>query len=120
MILSMQLPVTIFLQIYLTSSKRVMKEYANRPMFKFTLLVVGVMTKPFNGLPIAKTATSPRSNEAEIPRKLAEILQPSGSSRSCLCKGRGLFSYDLAWFCISSRMVDLHSCEAARARCLQI
>lgn len=48
MILSMQLPVTIFLQIYLTSSKRVMKDYANRPMFKFTLLAVGIIVTILN------------------------------------------------------------------------
>lgn len=48
MILSMQLPITIFLQIYLTSSKRVMKNYANRPTFKFTLLIVGIIVTILN------------------------------------------------------------------------
>ncbi len=48
MILSMQLPVTIFLQIYLTSSKRVMKGYANKPMFKFALLIVGIIVTALN------------------------------------------------------------------------
>jgi len=47
-ILSMQLPITIFLQIYLTSSKRVMKNYANRPTFKFTLLIVGIIVTILN------------------------------------------------------------------------
>jgi manganese transport protein len=41
MILSIQLPVTIFLQVYLTSSKRVMKHHANRPMFKVSLVAIG-------------------------------------------------------------------------------
>jgi manganese transport protein len=41
MMLSIQLPITIFLQIYLTSSKKVMKNRANGPIFKSALLVVG-------------------------------------------------------------------------------
>lgn len=32
MILSMQLPFTVFLQVSLTSSKRIMGKYANRPL----------------------------------------------------------------------------------------
>jgi manganese transport protein len=40
-ILSIQLPFTIFLQIYLTSSKKVMKRHANGPVFKISLLLVG-------------------------------------------------------------------------------
>lgn len=41
MILSIQLPITIFLQIYLTSSKKVMKEYANSKRFNVVLLIIG-------------------------------------------------------------------------------
>lgn len=41
MILSIQLPFTIFLQIYLTSSKKVMGKYANSKWLNFVLLVVG-------------------------------------------------------------------------------
>jgi len=41
MLLSMQLPITIFLQIYLTSSKRVMKQHANGMMFKAALVAIG-------------------------------------------------------------------------------
>jgi manganese transport protein len=43
MLLSIQLPITIGLQIYLTSSKRVMKNYVNGPMFKISLLIVGAI-----------------------------------------------------------------------------
>jgi manganese transport protein len=43
MILSIQLPITIFLQIYLTSSKKVMKAHANGPMFKLALLAIGTI-----------------------------------------------------------------------------
>ena len=48
MILSIQLPITIFLQIYLTSSKRVMKGHANGPIFKITLLVIGSIVTLLN------------------------------------------------------------------------
>jgi manganese transport protein len=48
MVLSIQLPITIFLQIYLTSSKKVMKSYANGPMFKITLLTVGLIVTLLN------------------------------------------------------------------------
>lgn len=41
MFLSMQLPLTIFLQIYLTSSKKVMGDFANRRMTNILLLLVG-------------------------------------------------------------------------------
>jgi manganese transport protein len=41
MILSIQLPITIFLQIYLTSSKKVMGKYVNKKMTLITLLVIG-------------------------------------------------------------------------------
>ncbi|KAF0196098.1 MAG: manganese transport protein [Bacteroidetes bacterium] len=48
MILSMQLPVTIFLQIYLTSSKKVMKEYANSKRFNVVLLLIGGIVTMLN------------------------------------------------------------------------
>jgi manganese transport protein len=41
MILSIQLPFTIFLQIYLTSSKKVMGKYANRPFTNVILIIIG-------------------------------------------------------------------------------
>jgi manganese transport protein len=41
MILSIQLPITVFLQVYLTSSKRVMKHHANGPLFKVSLVAIG-------------------------------------------------------------------------------
>ncbi|MGE5424709.1 MAG: Nramp family divalent metal transporter [Syntrophothermus sp.] len=41
MILSIQLPITIFLQVYLTSSKKVMGKYANKKLTLFTLVVIG-------------------------------------------------------------------------------
>jgi manganese transport protein len=40
--LSMQLPITVFLQIYLTSSKRVMGKYVNSELTLLTLLAMGV------------------------------------------------------------------------------
>jgi manganese transport protein len=50
MALSIQLPITIFLQIYLTSSKKVMKAYANGPMFKISLLIIGLIVTWLNGM----------------------------------------------------------------------
>jgi len=41
MILSIQLPVTIFLQVYLTSSERVMGKYKNRTSTKWILYILG-------------------------------------------------------------------------------
>lgn len=41
MILSIQLPVTIFIQVYLTSSKKVMGKYVNKPATMAMLLLVG-------------------------------------------------------------------------------
>ncbi len=43
MILSIQLPVTIFLQIYLTSSKKVMGKYVNKKRTMAILLLVGAI-----------------------------------------------------------------------------
>jgi manganese transport protein len=41
MLLSIQLPFTIFLQIYLTSSRKVMKQYANTWLTNSLLLIIG-------------------------------------------------------------------------------
>jgi manganese transport protein len=48
MMLSIQLPITVFLQIYLTSSKKVMKDRANGPMFKIALLTIGAILAVLN------------------------------------------------------------------------
>jgi manganese transport protein len=48
MVLSMQLPFTIFLQIYLTSSEKVMGKYKNGPWLKALLLTIGVIVTLLN------------------------------------------------------------------------
>ncbi|MBU3110020.1 Nramp family divalent metal transporter [Clostridium lacusfryxellense] len=48
MLLSIQLPITIFLQIYLTSSKKVMGKYANSRFDKITLWVIGLIVAALN------------------------------------------------------------------------
>lgn len=48
MILSIQLPFTIFLQVYLTSSKKVMGKYKNSRYSKFLLYGVGVLVTVLN------------------------------------------------------------------------
>ena len=48
MILSIQLPFTIFLQIYLTSSRKVMGKYVNRKSTTILLLTVGLVVIYFN------------------------------------------------------------------------
>jgi manganese transport protein len=48
MMLSIQLPITVFLQIYLTSSKKVMKARANGPMFKIALVTIGIILTILN------------------------------------------------------------------------
>jgi len=48
MILSMQLPFTIFLQLYLTSSKKVMGKYANTKWTFFLLVVIGSIVSFLN------------------------------------------------------------------------
>lgn len=48
MLLSVQLPVTIFLQIYLTSSKRVMGTHANSTLDKVFLWVIGIVVFVLN------------------------------------------------------------------------
>ena len=45
MLLGMQLPITVFTQIYLTSSTRVMGKYANSTRLKVTLwTIAGIVT----------------------------------------------------------------------------
>jgi len=48
MVLSVQLPFTIFLQLYLTSSKKVMGSYANGPWTLFTLVSIGLAVSYLN------------------------------------------------------------------------
>ncbi len=48
--LSLQLPITIFLQIYLTSSKRVMGDYVNGAGLKVLLVVIGIIVTVLNVL----------------------------------------------------------------------
>jgi manganese transport protein len=47
-ILSMQLPITIFLQLYLTSSKKVMGDFKNGITMKTTLILCGVFVTVLN------------------------------------------------------------------------
>ena len=48
MLLSVQLPITIFLQIYLTSSKKVMGKYANTMISKTVLITLGLIVSALN------------------------------------------------------------------------
>ena len=48
MILSIQLPITIFTQIYLTSSKKVMGKYVNSRLDKISLWVIGIVVTLLN------------------------------------------------------------------------
>lgn len=48
MILSIQLPFTIFLQVYLTSSEKVMGKYKNPTIMKFVLYSLGVIVTVLN------------------------------------------------------------------------
>lgn len=48
MILSIQLPFTIFLQIYLTSSKKIMGRHANNIFTKYILLLIGAVVTYLN------------------------------------------------------------------------
>ena len=50
MALSIQLPITLALQVYLTSQERVMGEYKNRPLTKWTMIVLGIIVTVFNVL----------------------------------------------------------------------
>lgn len=47
-VLSMQLPITVFLQVRLTSSKEVMGKYANRPLTKYTLYAIATIVTLLN------------------------------------------------------------------------
>ena len=48
MLLGIQLPITIFAQIYLTSSKKVMGKYANSPGDKVLLWIIAVIVTALN------------------------------------------------------------------------
>ena len=48
MLLSIQLPITVFTQIYLTSSKKVMGKYANSRLDKVLLWTVGIIVAALN------------------------------------------------------------------------
>lgn len=48
MFLSIQLPFTIFLQVYLTSSEKVMGKYKNSPLSKYILLILGGIVTMLN------------------------------------------------------------------------
>jgi manganese transport protein len=48
MVLSIQLPFTIFLQIYLTSSKKVMGKFVNKLYTKILLIIIGLIVTYFN------------------------------------------------------------------------
>ena len=48
MALSVQLPLTIFLQVHLTSSQRVMGKYRNRPLTKYLLYLIGTVVTALN------------------------------------------------------------------------
>lgn len=55
MLLSIQLPVTIFLQIYLTSSEKVMGKYSNTLFSKIILMTVGIIVTALNIMLLIKT-----------------------------------------------------------------
>ncbi len=48
MLLSIQLPITIFLQLYLTSSEKVMGEYKNTPLHSGLLWAIGITVTALN------------------------------------------------------------------------
>lgn len=48
MVLSIQLPITIFTQVYLTSSKKVMGEFANSRLTNIVLLILGSIVSLLN------------------------------------------------------------------------
>lgn len=50
MLLSIQLPITIFLQIYLTSSKKVMGKFKNSTIDRVALWIVGIVVSALNVL----------------------------------------------------------------------
>lgn len=58
MLLSVQLPVTIFTQIYLTSSKRVMGKYANSRLDRTALWVIAIIVTALNAALLASYVLS--------------------------------------------------------------
>lgn len=48
MFLSIQLPITVFTQIYLTSSKKIMGKYANSTLDKAVLWIIGIIITVLN------------------------------------------------------------------------
>ena len=48
MLLSVQLPITIFALVYLTSSKKVMGKYANSKLGKIILVTIGLVVTVLN------------------------------------------------------------------------
>ena len=50
MALSIQLPVTLALQVYLTSQESVMGKYKNRPLTKWTMIALGIIVSVLNVL----------------------------------------------------------------------
>jgi len=53
--LSIQLPLTIFTQLYLTSSKRVMGKYVNKPYTKVMLWTIGLIVTGLNVMLLVET-----------------------------------------------------------------
>lgn len=47
-VLCLQLPVTVFLQIYLTSSRKIMKEYVNTNLIKILLFIIAIFVSILN------------------------------------------------------------------------
>lgn len=58
MLLSIQLPVSIFLQVYLTSSKKVMNKYANSLGNKILLIIIGMLVTGLNLMLLINTIDS--------------------------------------------------------------
>lgn len=48
MALSIQLPITLGIQVYLTSSAKVMGEYKNKPLTKWTIILLGIIVTILN------------------------------------------------------------------------
>ena len=48
MFLSIQLPITIFVQVYLTSSEKVMGKYKNSSALKYMLYTIGAIVTVLN------------------------------------------------------------------------
>lgn len=58
MLLSIQLPISIFLQVYLTSSKKVMNKYANSLGNKILLITIGIAVTVLNIMLLINTINS--------------------------------------------------------------